>query len=541
MTFTGTLRPYQRDPVERMKVRKRMLLAAEQGTGKTTMAINVIEDLFDDGTITEPGLVIALGSLTRQWADKIEEFTGGSSIALVIPSGSDSTLDERIALYQSAHGADYIILSYDAVINDWEHVRRLPRGFVVADEVSVLRGFSSNRSRLMKVLTADVPVVLGLSGTPIENGKPEEAFSVMEVVDPSVFGKFHLFDRAFIKRNTKGWVTGYRNLPTFHSCLSEAMVRLRVDDPEVAPYMPSARDGSPIFVPWDAKSWELYRHVSSELLSDLDQAARWGHNFDLATHYGRSKKSPTATDRMRGRIGQKLQTLLMLCDHPDLLRRSADKYRRSAGKSAQGGSAYIAQIVDQGLLDGVVATPKLDRAVDWVWERIGDDEDTKVVVFMRFVDMIELFAERLDALDGGLWRPYSGRMTARKKDANLKEFQTDPHVRVLLASDAGGFGLDIPQAQYLLNYDLPDGAGAADQRDTRIVRTSSKYPWVSRNWILMANSIEERNLARLDQKRAVARAFIDGRGADRRGGMDLSVRTLTTFLRESLAAGMGPR
>jgi hypothetical protein len=101
-----------------------------------------------------------------------------------------------------------------------------------------------------------------------------------------------------------------------------------------------------------------------------------------------------------------------------------------------------------------------------------------------------------------------------------------------VATDAGGFGLDIPQANYLINYDLPDGAGLADQRDTRIVRTSSQFKTVSRNWIQIKGSLEEYKMDRLSQKRAVRDAFVDVRGLNDRGGVTLTADSLASFLRK---------
>lgn len=534
MSFQGTLRPYQEKPVARMIERRKMLVAAEQGTGKTAMTISAIEDQFDSETIREPGMVVCIGSLMQQWADMIEQFTEGTSVSLIIPAGSDAPYEARQKYYQAAYDweADYVILSYDAVVNDWQDVRLLPKGFLVCDEVSLIRGFGAQRSQAVKRLAQGIEVVYGLTGTPIENGKPEEIYSLMEAIDPSVFGRWDLFDRAFIERNSNGWVRSYRNLHTFHERLEPAMIRLRADDPAVAPFMPDKNDGDPFLVDWDREGWSLYTHIAKDLLTDLEQAAKWGQNFDLSANYGKSKKNPTAADRAKGAIGQKLQALLMLCDHPQLLHVSADKYEEMSAKGKAGGSAYIHALRQAGLLPVGLGTPKLDVASAWVLDRLSEAPENKVVVFTRFVPMIELFGARLEP---GTWRPYSGRMSAKKKDANLKAFQNDPEVRVLIASDAGGFGLDIPQANWLINYDLPDGAGAADQRDTRIVRTSSQFAWVSRNWIFMRNSVEERNHARLNQKRDIANAFIDKRGLNPRGGVDLTVSTLTRFLKETLS------
>jgi SNF2 family DNA or RNA helicase len=181
------------------------------------------------------------------------------------------------------------------------------------------------------------------------------------------------------------------------------------------------------------------------------------------------------------------------------------------------------------MLDHITATPKLDALLQWLDLKL-DKPGNKVVIFTRFVDMIELIGARIPR---EAWTGYSGRMSAKKKDESLRHFQNSPECRVLISSDAGGFGLDIPQANYSINYDLPDGAGAADQRDTRIVRASSQFNWVSRNWIFMRGSIEERNWARLNQKRAVAAGFVDRKGLTAKGQVDLTVKTLTKFLKDS--------
>jgi SNF2 family DNA or RNA helicase len=539
VTFTGTLRPYQEEPVERMKERRMNLLGAEQGTGKTTMTIKAIEDQFDDERILEPGLIICIGTLMQQWADKIEEFTQGTSTSLIIPAGSDAPHERRLEYYQRAYDwdADYIILSYDAVVNDWHDVRKLPTGFLVMDEISLIRGFGAQRSKAVKKLSKKFDVRYGLTGTPIENGKPEEIYSILEAIDPEIFGRWDLFDRTFIDRNNSGWVKGYKNLPVFHERLAPALIRLRSTDPEVAPFMPKTVDGvkgtgKPILVKWDQAGWNLYERIASDLLQDLEAAAKWGANFDIAVNYGKAKANPSAADRAKGAIGQKLQALMMLCDHPELLRISSRRYIENSAKGRQGGSAYINALDMAGLLHDGLGTPKLDRLERWLQGRLDEDPVNKIVVFTRFVPMVTLIRERAVFVPS---QPYNGTMSAKTKDIALKDFQTNPATRLLVSSDAGGFGLDIPQANWLINYDLPDGAGAADQRDTRIVRTSSEFDWVSRNWIFMDNSVEVRNHARLNQKREVAKAFIDKKGLNYKGGLDLNVRSLTKFLKESLA------
>ncbi len=523
MTFKGELRPYQVEPVEFMKERGKVLLAAEQGTGKTPMTIKAIEDMFDDERITVPGIVVCLSTLKYQWADSIEKFTEGTSIPLVI----DGTPKQRAAQYERAiaQEADYVIVNYEQVVNEWDLVRRLGQGFVVVDEASFIKGFRSQRAKHVKRLGKGVPYKFGLSGTPIENGKPEELFSIMEFVDPEVFGRADIFDRTFVVRNDNGWVSRYRNIPTFQKTLQTAMVRLRASDPGVREYMPETDDKSPMLVRLDRAGQKVYDAIAKDLLKELEAASAWGGNFSIDANYGGASAKDSAEDRARGRIGQRLMALQMLCDHPALLARSAAKH----DQGGQGGSAYCAMLRDSGLLAGLSKSPKMIHTLRWVKDVLDSDERNKIVLFTRYVGMAQILAEAL----GEQAMIYTGELNAKQKDHNLKRFQRDPEVRVLVATDAGGFGLDIPQANYLLNYDLPDGAGAADQRDTRIVRASSTFTTVSRNWIFIKGSVEERKHMVLQQKRAVARAFVDARGLNHRGGVDLDAKSLTAFLKST--------
>jgi SNF2 family DNA or RNA helicase len=184
--------------------RQKVLVAYDLGLGKTVLTIAAVEQLMDTGDIKEPGLVICLSSLKYQWANQIEKFTNGTSNALVI----DGTPKKRATQYEHASNwrntkVDYIILNYEQVVNDWDYVKHLPRGFVVLDEATAIKSFRSKRSKFTKKL-ADAPYKFALTGTPIENGKPEELYSIMQFVDSTVLGRFDIFDSAFIVRNSWG-------------------------------------------------------------------------------------------------------------------------------------------------------------------------------------------------------------------------------------------------------------------------------------------------------------------------------------------------
>jgi SNF2 family DNA or RNA helicase len=529
MTFTGTLLPYQPEAVNKMIARKKMLVAYDLGLGKTVLTIAAIEQLMDSGQITEPGIVICLSSLKYQWESQIEKFTGGSSRALVI----DGTKEQRAAQYHSAfewrkNGIDYVIINYEQVVNDWQYVSSLPRGFVVADEATAIKSFKSKRSRYVKQL--DAQFKFALTGTPVENGKPEEIYSIMQFVDSRVLGRFDLFDSTFIVRNQFGGVERYRNIPTLHKTLAKAIVRKRQSDPDVAPFLPEEIRAEPILVEFDRKSSVLYRQIVTEVLDDLDEALNsFGPRFDIFSHYGDGSDQGGIGDQLRGKIMSKLTALRMLCDHPDLLRHSADIFNAMTDE----GSKYAWELKEAGMLQDLKSAPKLDVLIDFVDEFLDEYEGNKVVIFTSYVLMTDIIAKALDK-KGYKSSTYTGQMDAKTKEASKVEFQTNPECRVLISSDAGGYGVDLPQANMLINYDLPWNAGLAIQRNGRIMRASSAWKSVVIQDILMDGSIEERQHAMLEQKNAVANAVVDGQGINDKGGVNLTAGSLRAFLQSTI-------
>ena len=123
-------------------------------------------------------------------------------------------------------------------------------------------------------------------------------------------------------------------------------------------------------------------------------------------------------------------------------------------------------------------------------------------------------------------------MNSKEKEESKVLFQTSKDVRVLVSTDAGGYGVDLPQANLLINYDLPWSSGTAVQRNSRIRRASSTWKSVIIQDFLMEDSIEERQYQMLNQKTAVANAIIDGEGINTKGGVDLTVGSLLNFIQE---------
>lgn len=521
MSFTGELYTFQKEAMARMVSERTLLLAFEMGLGKTPTTIAALEELIE-GEEAWQGLIVVPSSLKYQWQSQIDAFTDVEDAAIVI----DGTKTQRKKQYAEAMlgGYSYVILSYTSVVNDWDDVSQLQRDFVVLDEATYIKNFRAQRTKKVKRLTA--PYRFALSGQPVEN-RPEEVYSIMEWVDKDVLGRFDIFDKTFIARNGFGGVQYYKNLPTLHKRLGDAMARRTRE--EVKDQLPNVVETvEPVLL--DRKQAALYKRIAGLLLADLEQLGAMGVPFSLSEHYGKSERNGNpAAFAVRGQAMAKMMALRMLCDHPLLISNSADLFTRTAGEE---GAKFAAQLSGLGWLDSVPKeSPKLARLMEML-DGILDAPDNKVVVFSYFKGMLGFMRDWLRS-EGIGCSLYTGDMNAKEKEESKRCFQTDPNVRVLLSSDAGGYGVDLPQANYLISYDLPWSAGALEQRNARIVRLSSTWERVDIISMQVAGSIEERQHAMLRQKMAIAAAVVDGKGHSARGQLTLDLKSLTEHLSTS--------
>ena len=490
------------------------------GLGKTVVTICAVEELVECRRV-ETGLVVVPASLKYQWAQKIEEFTGDDNYIVI-----DGTPAQRADQYERARRLRprYVILNYEKVRDEWTTVSRLRRDYVVTDEATVYKGFKAKLAKRVKRLQPDEGYALGLTGQPIEN-RPEDLFSIMQAIDPDVLGRWDIFDRTFIKRDGYGRIRRVKNLHLLWDLMEDAMVRKTRHDPDVAPYMPQVEEVT-IPVEFDRATAKAYRAIVADLSEDLRAALTGITNFDLFSYYGGSGDEDS--NALRGQIMSKLTALRMLCDHPDLVRLSSRLY---ADDTTDQGSEYAYEIVkERGLLDTVTRTPKMSAFLEGCLLNLEESARTKIVVFSTFKPTLlwlkEAFAkERIGSVI------FNGDMNAKQKDAAKREFATVDRCRVFLSSDAGGYGVDLPNANYLKNYDLPWSAGKLEQRNSRIIRLSSEFDKVHvENWVIKG-SVEERQYDMLRAKAAVASAMVDKRGADTKGALSLGLDTLSEFLK----------
>lgn len=509
--FKGKLREYQDDAVSRMVDRGQLLLGMVMGAGKTPTAIAAIEQLNHIGDV-DRCLVVVPASLKFQWRDEIMKFSNASSVVI------DGPKNKRAQQWRVSHSARYIVVNPETLINDIALIGTYQA--IVLDESTMIKNRSAKRSRMIKKVGKTIPYRFALTGQPIEN-RPEELFSIMEFVDKEVLGDYKMFDRTFIIRDTWGKAIRYRNLDRMRTAMQECMVRKTRED--IQDELPDIIHQT-IPVQFDVQGAALYRAIAHDLLGKIQAAvAKGGPGFSLWSHY-----NSAGGDEAQGEIMSRLTVLRMLCDNPELIRLSSLDY---ANKDISSGSRYAHHLSTHGMLTNLTSAPKLSACVEYIESVLEADPSNKVVLFSFFKKNLTFLQEATKGMTDSVL--FMGGMTAAEKDAAKQKFASDPRCRLFLSSDAGGYGVDLPMANYLISYDLPWSSGKLEQREARIIRLSSQFPHVTIVTFLMRGSIEERQYDMLRLKKTINEAFVDGKHADAAGSFSLDAGTLSAFLSDS--------
>ena len=531
--------PYQDAAIDMGLDRGNLLIAYGMGLGKTLVQIAICEELLGDNESTLNAIVVP-ASLKWQWAQAIAWATDADTREIKIRKQKitvpqpwhcvviDGTPDKRKEQFAFArkNRPDYVVLGYNTVISDWRWVNRMHADLIALDEATAIKSFTAERSKTIKGWWA--PYRYALTGTPVDN-RPEELFSIMEWVDPDALGNFKYFDKAYIRRDSYGRPKAYKNLDVLHKKIPKFVARKTRFDPEVAPFMPKDFHKE-FYVDLTGKTRALYKEIAEEMVEILGEVKGFGV-FDVADYYagvGRQGGSPE-----QGAAMARFNALMLLCDHPRLLLESAERFQSFIESEEENpkalGSAYAYELLQDGRLDWItdkVTSPKFEETKEKIRDILDERPENKVILFSFTKGMLRLFQEEF----GDTAVVFEGSMNAAQREATKQRFKTDPDIRIFLSSDAGGMGVDLPEANYLINYNHPWSAGAADQRNNRHVRAGSDWDEV---WILnmlVSGSVEEWKFSVLSLKRKVGSAILDG-GETNDGVIHFDIDSLMTWVK----------
>lgn len=172
--------------VEKLKKRRAVLLADEQGLGKTVQAIAVMNEMG----VRKP-VIVCPASLRYVWAEEIAQAAVGMEEPQVVLSGKDRIRGDRPTI------VSYNLVS-KVVPYEW--------GGLIIDEAHYVKSMRAKRTKLILRELANhvVRPILALSGTPAPN-RPHELWPLLisvapDVIDRLPYGRF--LERYCVTRNT---------------------------------------------------------------------------------------------------------------------------------------------------------------------------------------------------------------------------------------------------------------------------------------------------------------------------------------------------
>ena len=515
----------------------KFLLADDPGAGKTIMSGLYIRELMLRGDL-ERCLVVAPGSLVEQWQEELfDKFDLRFDILsrdMVEAARTGNPFQERNLLIarldQLSRSED---LQAKLGVSDWD--------LVIVDEAhkmsARLWGDEVNRTlrfQLGEQLRDRARNLLLLTATP-HNGSYDDFMLFLSLLDPDRF---------------TGRLRNHAQLPD----VSDVMRRLVKENLLTFDGKRLFRERRATTVNYDLSFEEqrLYEAVSSYVQEGMGraQAIEQGGDrrrglaigFALAALQRRLASSPEAIYQSLRRRKEKLTAQLLeaqragkLADARRLDGRLADpdgfdsddfdddEFERLEDEaienvmSAESMVELEREITELRVLEMLAADVRASGQ-DRKWVELSNilqspeltapGEPRKIIVFSERRDTLNYLEAKIRTLLG---RPEAvvvihGGMRRDDRRRVQDSFRNDPAVRILVATDAAGEGVNLQRANLMVNYDLPWNPNRIEQRFGRIHRIGQEQ--VCHLWNLVAHGTREglvfqRLFAKIEQQRAV--------------------------------------
>ena len=357
--------------------------------------------------------------------------------------------DERSAQYTG--GAFFTICNYEQVLKDIMDIERSKWDLIILDEGQRIKNWEAQTTRVIKSLQSRFALVL--SGTPLEN-RLDELYSVVQFIDGRHLGPGFRFFNRYRVTDEKGKILGYKHLDELREQLKPILLR-RTRDLVMKDLPP--------------RNTEFIRFPPTD-----EQRALHGAHMQIIAAITR-KKYISEMDLLR------LRQSLMMC------RMTAD-------------STFLVDKQPPGY------STKLQH-LDELFEQLFVDGDHKAVVFSEWTRMLDLI-EPLLTKRGVKFVRLEGKIPQRQRQQIVSEFQNNPDCKVFLSTNAGSTGLNLQQADTVVNVDLPWNPAILEQRISRAHRMGQKNP-VNVFILVTEETLEEQLLTTISQKKELAMAALD--------------------------------
>ncbi|WP_224362859.1 DEAD/DEAH box helicase [Hyalangium versicolor] len=416
-----------------------------------------------------PALVLAPTSVAFNWVQELQRFAPSLRPVLY----AEQT--DRVKCLAKLKKNDVLIVSYGLLVRDAANLATISFSTLVIDEAQALKNPNTRRARAARHLNAGFRIAL--SGTPLEN-RLSELWSIFTIIFPGLLGSWDQFRERFAAPIERG------KDPDANGALSRVIrpFLLRRTKQEVARELPP-RTEIQVPVALSEEEWNLY------------EDARLAAVAELSTQ-GKSVRS----EQQRFQVLAALTRLRLLASHPRLY----------DGQSA-------------------VASSKMRRLLELLEELRS--EGHRALLFSQFTSHLDLVREELDRA-GFTYQYLDGSTPAAVRAKRIQAFQDGESELFLISLKAGGTGINLTAADYVIHLDPWWNPAVEDQATDRAHRIGQTRP-VTVYRLIARGTIEERILSLHSDKRALVAGVLEG--------TNIAARLTTKDLLDLLAGGDTPR
>jgi len=176
------------------------ILADEMGLGKTVQSISLMAYLAEQHNIWGPFLVITPVSTLHNWQQEIAKFAPDLRALPYWGNQKDRKTLRKFWSQKKLYSRDapfhVLITSYQLVVTDEQHFRRIKWQYMVLDEAQAIKSSSSERWKTL--LGFHCRNRLLLTGTPIQNSM-QELWALLHFIMPTIFDSHEEFAEWFSK------------------------------------------------------------------------------------------------------------------------------------------------------------------------------------------------------------------------------------------------------------------------------------------------------------------------------------------------------
>lgn len=464
----------------------RALLADEMGLGKTIQALAWIQYRKDLNKI----LIVCPSSLKDNWEEEIRIWLTRKLSVEILDGQTPYSVRK-----------DIVIINYD-ILSYWVDELRIAEFDVcIADEIHYAKNDKSQRSIAFSAITKNIPNIIGLTGTPIEND-PMEIYYIVNLINKNIFPNYYKFIQKYcgakqVKQKVRGKIVngkyvpqtrtvwkkqGVTNSKELHRILTSTIMIRRLKK-DVETELPPKQYAT---VKFHLENKDKYKQAEDDFIQYLKD------NFD-----DKVKRD------LQLQLGQFMDKYdIQSIDFQNHILSSKDiKKAKKKKLDAVAKAPALAKIQELKIL---AAEGKINQTIDWIDNFLESGE--KLIVFgINKVIISALKNHYKDAvfIDGSTTKP-------KRKEARIK-FQTDPNCKLFIGNiKAAGVGLTLTASSNVAIIQFPWNPGEMLQAEDRSHRITQKRKVTI--WKLVAkDTIEERIIKLLQYKQNEIDKIIDGK------------------------------